>query len=93
MTFVKTVGGNQKPLSGIGQVGLQRSAPSASPDAVSSSILLNCMDELMAPISVFLSSGSPRRRVVRRRFKEANASSATDSEQEADFRRSRRVLG
>ena len=39
----------------------------------------SCSAELMAPMSVFLSSGSPRRSVVSRRLSRASRSSAIDS--------------
>ena len=42
-------------------------------------IFSSCMDELMAPMSVFLSSGSPSRRVPRRRFSRSTTRSVTDS--------------
>ena len=62
-TPVKIVGGNQKPRSGSSQGGDQRCAPSASPASLSSRMRASCSAELMAPMSVFLSSGSPRRSV------------------------------
>ena len=43
--------------------GDQRSAPSASPMSESSRIRASCSAELIAPMSVFLSSGSPTRSV------------------------------
>ena len=67
-TPVKIVGGNQNPRSGRSQGGDQRSAPSASPTADSSRILASCAAELIAPTSVFLSSGSPTRSVSSRFF-------------------------
>ncbi len=42
-------------------------------------ILASCSAELIAPMSVFLSSGSPSRRVAIRAFSLASTSSATDS--------------
>ena len=66
-TSVKTVGGNQKPRSGSSQAGCQRCAPSASPTSDSSRMRASCSAELIAPMSVFLSSGSPTRSVPMRR--------------------------
>src|SRR5579859_7402959 len=71
-TPVNTVGGNQKPLTGSSHGGDQRCAPSASPISDSSRILASWAAELIAPTSVFLSSGSPRRSVVRRRCSDAS---------------------
>src|SRR5688572_2424255 len=45
----KTVGAKKKPLSGNGHEDVQRVAPSASPDSVSSLILVSCSRELIAP--------------------------------------------
>ena len=56
-TSVNTVGANQKPRSGSSHGGDHRVAPSASPTSVSSRIRASCAAELMAPTSVFLSSG------------------------------------
>ena len=79
VTPVKTVGRNQKPESGSSQDGAQRSAPSASPASASSRIRASCSAELIAPMSVFLSSGSPTRSVDIRRLRDSSTSSATDS--------------
>ena len=65
-TLVKTVGGNQNPRSGSSQAGWKSSAPSASPLATSSWMRSSWARELIAPMSVFLSSGSPSRSVARR---------------------------
>ena len=73
MTPVKTVGANQKPWSGSSHGGDQRSAPSASPMSDSSRILASCSAELIAPMSVFLSSGSPTRSVAIRRLQPRRA--------------------
>ena len=64
---MKTVGGNQKPRSGSSHAGCQRCAPSASPASDSSRMRASCSAELIAPMSVFLSSGSPTRSVPIRR--------------------------
>ena len=69
---MNTVGGNQKPFTGRSHGGDQRSAPSASPACDSSRILASWAGELIAPTSVFLSSGSPSRRVVSRLRSEAS---------------------
>ena len=79
VTPVKIVGANQKPRSGSSHGGDQRSAPSASPTSDSSRIRASCSAELIAPMSVFLSSGSPTRSVAIRRLSGASTSSATDS--------------
>ena len=79
LTPVKTVGRNQKPLLGSSHSGDQRVAPSASPAAVSSVIRSSWARELMAPTSVFLSRGSPTRRVDSRRLRRLSTSSAMDS--------------
>ncbi len=78
-TSVNTVGANQKPRSGSSHGGDQRVAPSASPASVSSRIRASWAAELIAPTSVFLSSGSPTRSVASRRCSAAISSSATDS--------------
>ena len=78
-TPVKIVGGNQKPFTGSSHGGDQRCAPSASPTSDSSRILASWAAELMAPTSVFLSSGSPSRRVASRRRSDASTSEYTDS--------------
>ena len=78
-TPVKIVGGNQKPFTGSSHGGDQRCAPSASPTSDSSRILASWAAELMAPTSVFLSSGSPSRKVASRRRSDASTSSYTDS--------------
>ena len=65
-TPVKNVGANQKPLCGSGHGAEKRSPPSSSPALTSSLIFSSCIFELMAPTSVFLSSGSPRRSVAMR---------------------------
>ena len=78
-TPVKIVGGNQKPRSGSSQGGDQRCAPSASPASLSSRMRASCAAELIAPMSVFLSSGSPRRSVAMRACSSAMTSSTTDS--------------
>ena len=71
--------GNQKPRSGSVHGGDQRCAPSASPALVSSVILASCWPELIAPMSVFLSSGSPSLSVPSRRCSRSTTTSATDS--------------
>jgi hypothetical protein len=78
-TLVKMVGANQKPFSGSSHGGDQRSAPSASPTAVSSRIRASCSAELIAPTSVFLSSGSPRRSVPAGACSASSTSSWIDS--------------
>ena len=78
-TPVKTVGANQKPLAGRSQSAVQRSAPSSSPTSARWRIRSSCSRELIAPMSVFLSSGSPRRSVPSRRLSRATTSSAIDS--------------
>ena len=78
-TPVKIVGANQKPCSGIAQSAVQRSAPSASPMSLSSRMRASCAAELIAPMSVFLSSGSPRRSVYSRFFNRSTTSSWIDS--------------
>ena len=75
LTPVNTVGGNQKPLSGSSHGGDQRAAPSDSPTSESSRMRASCSEELMAPMSVFLSSGSPRRSVPSRRLSDVITSS------------------
>src|ERR1022692_2231145 len=79
LTPVNTVGGNQKPRFGSSQGGDQRCAPSASPASDNSLILSSCCRELIAPMSVFLSSGSPRRSVPSRSRSRSTRASATDS--------------
>ena len=76
---MNTVGANQYPRSGSSHGGDHRVAPSATPAAVSSRTRASWSAELIAPTSVFLSSGSPTRSVRSRRFNEAISSSATDS--------------
>src|SRR5688500_20052066 len=51
-TFVKIVGGNQKPSAGITQSALHRSAPSLSPMSLSVLIRSSWAAELTAPMSV-----------------------------------------
>src|SRR3954469_25459947 len=51
-TLENTVGAKKKPLSGNGHDDVHRCAPSASPDSVSSLILVSCSRELIAPTSV-----------------------------------------
>ena len=75
VTPVKNVGGYQNPFAGIVQAAENRSAPSVSPDIASSVILSSCSRELIAPISVFLSNGSPRRIWDMRRLSFSNSSS------------------
>ena len=58
-TPVITVGAYQKPFFGISQFGAQASPPSLTPSLTSLVILSSWTLELMAPMSVFLSSGSP----------------------------------
>ena len=58
---MKMVGGNQKPDSGIAHCGNQHSGPSISPYALSSWMRASWAAELIAPRSVFLSSGLPIR--------------------------------
>src|SRR5690554_7330492 len=50
-TLVKMVGANQKPLSGMAQSAVQRSAPSSSPTFDSSRMRSSCSFELIAPRS------------------------------------------
>ena len=80
VTPVKSVGGNQKPL--------RRAARTAATSArrprprrcrQSSRMRASCSAELMAPTSVFLSSGSPTRSVAIRRLSRSSSSSAIDS--------------
>ena len=78
-TPVKIVGANQKPRSGRSHGGDQMSAPSAVPMSESSRIRASCAAELIAPTSVFLSSGSPTRSCAIRRFSDSSTSSAIDS--------------
>ena len=73
------MGANQKPLLGISQGALHISAPSDFPALVNSLIFANWAAELMAPISVFLSSGSPNRRVFIRSYSRFKKSSEIDS--------------
>ena len=61
-TSVNSVGANQNPRDGSSHATVRRTAPSSSPLATSASIRSSCSRELMAPTSVFLSSGSPTRR-------------------------------
>ena len=65
-TFVNSVGRKNQPRSGRSQAGWYSSAPSGSPAATSSVIFSSWLLELIAPTSVFLSSGSPTRSVERR---------------------------
>src|SRR5687768_1263904 len=58
-TFVNNVGLHQKPFPGNEQLLWYISAPSFFPMLRYFSIVSNCARELIAPISVFLSSGSP----------------------------------
>ena len=76
---MNTVGRNQKPRWGSSHGACQAWAPSASPEATSSVILSSWARELMAPTSVFLSSGSPTRRVAMRRLSLSTSGSAIDS--------------
>src|SRR5437763_1784234 len=55
------------------------SAPSSRPACTSSWIFSSCMRELIAPTSVFLSSGSPTRSVVMRCLSFSISGSAIDS--------------
>ena len=57
---MKIVGANHQPRSGRSHATLRRTA-SRSPSDTSASIRSSCSDELIAPTSVFLSSGSPIR--------------------------------
>ncbi len=79
VTPVNSVGANQYPVEGSSQGADQRSAPSASPVSTSAVIRESCSAELIAPMSVFLSSGSPRRSVDSRRLSACSTSSWTDS--------------
>ncbi len=79
LTPVNTVGANQYPFAGRSQSAVQRSAPSSSPTPARCRIRSSCSRELIAPMSVFLSSGSPSRSVPRRRLSRVTTSSATDS--------------
>src|SRR3974390_1649193 len=78
-TWVNRVGRKNQPCSGSSQAGWKSSAPSATPEATSSAILSSCGLLLIAPTSVFLSIGSPTRRVARRSLSRSTSSSATDS--------------
>ena len=72
-TPVKSVGANQNPRSGSSHGGDQRSAPSASPGVGQLPDAASCAAELIAPMSVFLSSGSPTRSCAIRRFSESSS--------------------
>jgi hypothetical protein len=76
-TSVNRVGANQKPRSGRSQTTLLRRAPSSSPLATSAVIRSSCSRELIAPTSVFLSSGSPSRRRAMRAQSFSTTVSAT----------------
>src|SRR5690349_21615086 len=78
-TAVKTGGAKKKPRSGSGHGDVHRDAPSSSPAAASDRIVASWVAELIAPTSVFLSMGSPTRRVATRACSLAITSSATDS--------------
>ena len=78
-TFVNSVGRKNQPRSGRSQAGWYSSAPSASPAATSAVIFSSWLLELIAPTSVFLSSGSPTRSVERRSLRRMTSSSAMDS--------------
>ena len=72
-TPVKTWG-RATTRSGRRHSGCHMTAPSASPASTSAVMRSSCSAELIAPMSVFLSSGSPRRSVLSRR---ANVNPAT----------------
>nr|KEO80905.1 hypothetical protein DA06_26375 [Georgenia sp. SUBG003] len=76
---MKIVGAYQNPFSGIVQGALHRSAPSSSPIRDSVRMRSSCSAELIAPMSVFLSSGSPSRRVDSRSLSRSMTSSWTFS--------------
>ena len=78
-TLSKMVGANQNPFSGMTQSAVQRSAPSCSPMSESSRMRSSCSRELIAPMSVFLSSGSPSRSVDSRCLSRSTTSSCTFS--------------
>ncbi len=60
---MKNVGANQNPRAGSAHDDCTISAPSAMPLSTSSWIFSSCIRELIAPTSVFLSSGFPTRSV------------------------------
>ena len=78
-TPVNIVWAYQYPFDGKSHGALQRSAPSASPVFVSSVMRANCSALLIAPKSVFLSSGLPTRINAIRRFSFSITSSWTFS--------------
>ncbi len=79
LTLVNSVGRTNQPRAGRSQAGWYISAPSAWPASTSSSILASWAELLIAPTSVFLSSGSPTRSVDRRSFRRSMNGSAIDS--------------
>src|SRR6185369_15201653 len=78
-TPVNRVGANQYPRSGSTHGGDHRSAPSSSPAAESSRMRSSWAAELIAPTSVFLSSGSPTRSCAIRSRSRASTLSTMDS--------------
>ena len=78
-TPVKSVGANQYPRSGSSQGSWYISAPSATPTSTRSVIRSSWALLLIAPTSVFLSSGSPTLRLARRTLSLSMRVSYTDS--------------
>src|SRR5690348_16796386 len=78
-TLVNKVGLQKNPLPGIGQELWYTSAPSFFPMLIYLLIVSNCVFELIAPMSVFLSRGSPTIRVSIRSFNFLNTTSYIDS--------------
>jgi hypothetical protein len=79
LAAVITVGRKYQPRSGSGQDADHTSAPSSRPAWVRVVIRSSWRAELIAPTSVFLSIGSPTRRVSTRDRSLASSSSAIDS--------------
>ena len=65
-TPVKNEAGKNAPRAGSAALCTCKVAPSAIPLSTSSWIRASCSRELIAPMSVFLSSGSPMRKVSMR---------------------------
>src|SRR5688500_18616517 len=76
---VKIVGARKDPPRGSGQDEVQVVAPSATPACIKVVIRSSWAAELIAPTSVFLSIGSPTRKVSTRVVSRARNSSAMDS--------------
>ena len=76
---MNSVGRNQNPRSGRAQRAGTSRRPPATPLATSSSIFSSWARELIAPTSVFLSSGSPTRSVCSRSLSLSTARSKTGS--------------